>query len=110
MIMIKNIEKYFYPIIIQRSSSSTGALGGPIDDFRTHITVDGILRQMPTGYGGETNSSNKPITRSSHRMYCRIADIKTKDRVYLDGNSYNITSVNDVMGFGELMQVDCELI
>lgn len=105
--MIKNIEKYFYPITIQRRTGGTGSLGGPVDVFATHLTVDGVLRQLPSG-AGEQHSSNKASEQSTHRMYCRIADIKVADRVYAGGNSYNIIAVNDVMGFGELLQVDCE--
>lgn len=101
--MIAGIDKYFRSITIQRPTSSTNAWGGDDMTFGAHLTVQGLIRQL---HGNEVTSGQKDQVVATHRMYCRLADIKVTDRVVYNTITYEITSVNNVMNFDELLQVD----
>lgn len=103
--MISNIDKFFVPIVIQRSTMTTDSWGNPIQTWSNYSTILGLLRQIN---GSKLDSSRKDTTTTTHRLYCRLNDIKPTDRVLYNNQTYSITRVNNVMGFDELLQVDCE--
>lgn len=105
--MIAGIDKYFYPITVQRSYKTTDSWGNTIQSWATHLTVNGLLRQLS---GNETVMSQKDTASSSHRMYCRKVDITTNDRVVQGGVYYDVIRVNNVMNFDQLLQVDLDVI
>lgn len=104
--MIFGIDKYFVSIQIQRSTQSTDSWGNPIQTWANHIVVQGLFRQTN---GSEPYTNSKDTPTSTHRLYCRLADIKVTDGVLYKNVLYKIVRVNNVMEFDELMQVDCEV-
>lgn len=105
--MIAGIDKYFNDITVQRSTTTTDAWGNTIQSWATHLTVKGLIRQLS---GSQPSISQNDIAISSHRMYCRVVDITTNDRVVYGGKYYDVVRVNNVMNFGELLQVDLDVI
>lgn len=103
--MISGIDKYFKPIVIQRPSTSTDEWGQPIQVWNNHITVQGLFRELS---GNEIYVSKKDTLVGTHRLYCRVADIKQEDRVVFKGETYSIINVKNVMEFDQLLMVDCE--
>lgn len=104
--MIGGIDFFFEPIQIQRSTNSTDSWGNPIQTWSNYLVVQGRLRQLN---GNETYASSKDTSTSTHRLYMRPANILVSDRVSHDGKYFKIVSINNVMTFDELFQVDCEL-
>lgn len=105
--MIAGIDKFFGPIQIQRATQTVDPWGNPIQTWANHLVVDGKLRQLS---GSELYQSRKDTPVATHRLYCRLADIKVADRISHDGQILNIVRVNNVMDFDELMQVDAEYV
>jgi len=101
--MLLGIDKFFYDIDIERPTQTSDEWSGGNETFTTHKTVQGLIRQLN---GNEINVSQKDTAIATHRMYCRIADILTTDRVLYNSIYYSITRVNNVMNFNALMQVD----
>jgi head-tail adaptor len=101
--MLLGIDKFFYDIDIERPTQTSDEWSGGSDTFATYKTIKGLIRQLN---GHEANTSQKDTAIATHRLYCRIEDILTTDRVLYNSIYYSITRVNNVMNFDELMQVD----
>ncbi len=105
--MINGIDKYFHDIIVERSSKGVDSWGNPVQVWSHHAVIKGIIRQLN---GRETFLSGKDTPNATHRMYCRLNDIKTIDRVLYDGVYYDVQNVNNVMNFDELLQVELYVV
>jgi SPP1 family predicted phage head-tail adaptor len=105
--MIGGIDKFFGPVQIQRSTETVDEWGNPVEVWADHIIVEGKLRQLS---GSELYQSRKETPVATHRLYCRLDDITVNDRIVFNDEIYDIIRVNDVMNFGELMQVDAEYV
>lgn len=105
--MIDGIEKYYVDILIQRSTAGVDTWNNPIQIWADHLTIKGRMRQLNAR---EQYASKKDTYFASNRLYCRLSDIQKNDRVVLNGKTYEVKAVNDVMEMGALMQVECDLV
>lgn len=104
MANVSGLAKYFKPILIQRrTTNGEDALGNPIEIWADHDTIQGLIRKTS---GSEQFTDQTTIGISFHRLYCFPCDIKLDDQVIYKTKTYRITSVNDVMDFDDLYQVD----
>lgn len=107
MAMIPGIDKFFVPITIQRKTTGEDEWGNPTNTYEAIGTLQGVIRQ--TG-GNEPFVSGKDTPISSHRLYCRVTTIEPEDRFLFGGKTYSVKNINDVLNFGELLQIDLEYI
>jgi hypothetical protein len=105
MANVSGLRKYFKAgILIQRRTTDTeDAIGNPIEAWITHITINGLIRKTN---GTELFVDQKRTGVSYHRLYCEPCDILIGDQVVFQSKTYEITSVNNVMEFDDLYQVD----
>lgn len=101
-----SIETYYESgIVIQRKTSVSNGLGGMVDSWSTHLTIDGRIRPLS---GNEKISADKNTLYVTHRLYCSILDITEKDRVLFNGVKYEVKFVANPMNFGRYLMVDLE--
>lgn len=98
--MIAGIDKYFEPIVVQKSTVGGGEWGD-VDVWADNRTIQGRVRRLT----GREIDANKPIYSSSHRLYTRSSVLVT-ERIKFDGGFYDVVGVNNVMNFDELYQID----
>ena len=105
--MISGIDKLFEDIVQERSQTIENEYGDLVQGYTTLRTTKGRIRQLSAD---EVVASGKETGLSTHRLYTRELDVILKDRFLYKSKNYLVKAVNDVMNFGELMQVDLEVI
>jgi len=105
--MINNIVSFFESVEIQRFERAENEWGDLVEEWTTYKTVQGRLRQLNSK---EQLVSGKDNIVSTHRLYSKDTTITHLDRVVYRDKAYEILSVNDVMNFGELQQIDLRLV
>ncbi len=105
--MISGIDKLFEDIVQERSQTIENEYGDLVQGYATLRTIKGRIRQLSAD---EVVASGKETGISTHRLYTRELDVILKDRFLYKSKNYLVKAVNDVMNFGELLQVDLEVI
>lgn len=105
--MIQGIDKYFVPIDIYRTTEATDSFGNVIKVYSYYKTVQGRIRQLGAS---ETYTSDKDTQIYTHRLYLRPDDIRESDEIDDSGVRYAVKTINNVMGFDALYQVDLERV
>jgi len=106
--MIENITRYFEGgWMIHRKAVTQDAAGGITETFSTHAAVEGRMRPLS---GNKIVSADKATYFADFRFYCFPADILEGDRLVKGSDTYDVKHAADMMDFGRLMQVDCELV
>lgn len=105
--MIPGIDKFFGPIIVQRKTTVTDTWNNEKYTYAPILTIQGVVRETS---GDEPHNAGKDTPISKHRLYSRKTALLPSDRIVYNGQTYEIKNINDVMNFGELLQVDLELI
>lgn len=105
--MISGIDRLFEDITQERSQTVENEYGDLVQGYAVLRTIKGRIRQLSAD---EVVASGKETGLSTHRLYTRELDVILKDRFQYKTKNYLVTAVNDVMNFGELLQVDLEVI
>lgn len=102
-----SIDKYFEDIDIERFGLVENEWGDLVEDYSLYKTIQGRIRQLS---GDERLISNKDTSMTTHRLYTKELDILVTDRVKYKDKWYNIVTVNNVMNFDRIVQIDLRLI
>lgn len=100
--MIDSIVKYFEPIVVQRSTTTTDSWGNPISVWSDFKTIQGRIRHL----NSKELFQQKDSAVASHRLYTKDFTILITDKIKFDGKIYEVKGLNDVMNFTELNQVE----
>lgn len=106
--MIEHIEHFFAPgISVLRNDPDDNDIGGQVDDWTLHLSIDGIIRPLS---GNEAVSADKLTLIATHTLYCGVHDILETDRIRdAAGNEYDIKFVQNPMNMGNHLQISLEL-
>lgn len=105
--MIAGIDKYFIPLTLETGTPGVDGWNNPKMTYAAAGTISGIIRELS---GDEVRAGGKDTPVSTHRMYCRKTAIKQSDRILFENKTYEVTDINDVMNFGQLLQIGLVLI
>lgn len=92
-------------IEIKRPSITKDTWGNSVIALNEHLTVQGVARKVDN-YKNPQYRDAKENVSTMMRFYFEFHDIKKDDVVIYQGEQYRITSVNNVMHYGRIMQVD----
>jgi hypothetical protein len=97
---------------VMRSTRTQAVTGAVINAWSSQAEVMGRLRPFTVSKaGGESLSADKLTVFAGFRWYCApTAAMVEDDRLRVDGVTYRIAHIADVMSMGRLMQVDLELV
>jgi SPP1 family predicted phage head-tail adaptor len=91
---------------VWRWSESQDDYGGTTEEWAKLEDVSGLMRPLS---GNLKMSADKETVFATHRFYCLPTDIEPGDQIR-NGKKYEVKFASDMMNFGRLMQVDCEVI
>lgn len=99
------IESYFTGgIVVKKRTESRGPGGEVIVTYGQPSEIQGRIRFLS---GSDRIMGDKETYISDHRLYCGASvDISNGDRVEFSGEEFDVVAVNDVMNFGEFLQVE----
>ena len=98
--------------MVMRATRTQATTGAVINSWSSQAEVMGRLRPFTvTKAGGEKLSADKVTVYAGFRWYCAPSTAFAEDdRLRVDGVTYRIAYIADVMSMGRLMQVDLELV
>lgn len=101
--MINGINKYFEAIVVKSpSGTSADSFGNVVDVYTQSKVIMGRIRQLNT----DDKDSGRDVKTATHRLYCK-EPVDSKDRIVIGLIEYEVVGVpNNVMGFGQLWQVE----
>ena len=107
--MVSVIEHFFTEdYIVERNTPISNGMGGYKDAWATHLVIKAKIRPLTET---EKYAADKLTLYATHKLYCKIIDIKEEDRVVdLDGNIYLVKGVINPMKFNNHLQVDLEYV
>lgn len=100
--MIAGVDKYFESITVQRMTSSTDSWGNPVAVWSDYSTIQGRIRQL----NSKELFQQKDSAVASHRLYTRHLGLLITDRIKYNSKIYEVKGINNVMHFGEFVQVE----
>jgi head-tail adaptor len=92
-------------IIIKRPTITKDAWGNSVLTLVDHLEVQGVARKMNSGSNPQYISAKETV-HTQMRFYFEFKDIQVNDVVVYEDKEYRITSVNNVMHYGRILQVD----
>ena len=110
---IGNIAAYLTQTgMVLRTTVSQATTGAIINTWTSQSEVMGRLRPFVAyRWGTEILNADKVTDQSNYRWYCATtADITPADRLRVDGDTYRVVFVSNVMSMDRLMQVDLKLV
>lgn len=91
---------------VQRYTEQSDGLGGSTYSWVDHATIEGFMDQLS---GDEVLASEKLGQLSSHIFIIfEVADIKTTDRMVIDGKIYNIKNVDNPNNLDRQLEISLE--
>ena len=100
------IEDYFVSGFNTKRPTVTNVKGIATTTYTAVLTnISGKLRTLTTT---EITQNEKQDEETTHRFYCGIIDIRYKDVITKDNVNYEVKIVNNPLGLGKFMQVDCK--
>ena len=107
MINLAPAKSLFKDFIKVRITKTTDEFGDIIEEEQ-ETQIQGILRVMS---GNERFTADKETLFATHRLYTDHLNWKQTDKVRDEqGKDYKVKLINNVMGFDDLVQVDCEMV
>ena len=97
---------------VLRPTVTQAVTGAIINTWTSQSEVMGRLRPFVAyRWGSEIINADKVTEVANYRWYCATsADITTTDRLRVDGNTYRVVFVSNVMSMGRLAQIDLKLV
>ena len=92
-------------ITIKRPTLAKDDWGNSIITLSDYLEVQGVARKMNSGNTPQY-VNGKEVVHEQVRFYFEFKDIKVNDVVVYQDREYRITSVNNVMHYGRVVQVD----
>jgi hypothetical protein len=92
-------------IEIKRPTITKDTWGNSVLTLNEHLTVQGVARKTSSGSNPQYRDAKENVS-TMMRFYFEFHDIQKDDVVIYGGEQYRITSVNNVMHYGRIMQVD----
>lgn len=104
------VARHFRDIQITRRASTANRIGGQGEVYANQFTVRGTIFTLT---GDKRFSADKQTLYATHRLLCFPSPVSSNiirktDRVSDGGTEYKIKFINDVLQYGQLLQIDLE--
>jgi len=105
---IGGVEKFFRPVSLYRPVATDDEWDNKGITTWEHVAeIKGLFRQKNQS---EQYNSKRQTMETTHVFYTDHQDIHYGDRIMNGNDSYDVKRAYNVMGFNQLIQVDCELM
>ncbi|WP_424765697.1 head-tail adaptor protein [Paenibacillus sp. sgz302251] len=96
-------DYYNQSVIIQRKTSVPNGIGGYVENWANHITLNGLIDQIS---GNEKNIAAQFADSATHILISEAGyEIKSTDRAVCEGEIYRILNPDNPMGMNHHLEI-----